>query len=289
MSYRTFSYDHFYRVLSELPHREIKSANAVLMSSLVDLTAIEEIRREQKQRDGTAFSYTTFVAKALSCALKEFPYANRRNFRSWIPFRGIRAVEFQNVDIAIAVEKNLEGRENVAYTEILRDVDRDTLANLQSRLLEMRHSTESTSARWREFSDVCTRYPWWLAVRLITIPSYSPDLWVRYRGASAIISSPAKYGVDRVLASWSWPLGISFGLVKERPMVVDGHVVARPSFELLMSFDRTIMAGAQAARFFRRMVDLLELREDQTLIDSIGDSCKKVEGGPSDVSQQGTV
>jgi pyruvate/2-oxoglutarate dehydrogenase complex dihydrolipoamide acyltransferase (E2) component len=40
-------------------------------------------------------------------------------------------------------------------------------------------------------------------------------------------------------------------------MVVDGAVVVRPAFNFGLSWDRRVMAGAQAARFFRRVVDIL--------------------------------
>ena len=41
-------------------------------------------------------------------------------------------------------------------------------------------------------------------------------------------------------------------------MVVAGQVVAHPTFVLTLNFDRRLMAGAQAARFFKRIIDLLE-------------------------------
>ena len=76
-----------------------------------------------------------------------------------------------------------------------------------------------------------------------------------------MISSPAKYGVDMLVGNWPWPIGFSFGLVKERPIVVDGVVVARPTMMLIMSFDRRLMAGAPAARFFNAVGNSLQYAE----------------------------
>ena len=81
---------------------------------------------------------------------------------------------------------------------------------------------------------------------------------MKYRGGAVLVSSPAKYGVDAILGTWPHPVGISFGLVKPRPVVVEGAIVARPTFFLTLNFDRRVMAGAQAARFFKRIVDILE-------------------------------
>ena len=76
-----------------------------------------------------------------------------------------------------------------------------------------------------------------------------------------MISSPAKYGVDMMVANWPWPIGYSFGLVKDRPIAVDGAVRAGPTMALTMSFDRRLMGGAPAARFFRTVCDHVEHAE----------------------------
>lgn len=76
-----------------------------------------------------------------------------------------------------------------------------------------------------------------------------------------MISSPAKYGVDMLVGNWPWPVGFSFGLVKERPIVIEGNIVARPTMMLIMSFDRRLMAGAPAARFFNAVSQALASAE----------------------------
>ena len=73
-----------------------------------------------------------------------------------------------------------------------------------------------------------------------------------------MILSPAKYGVDMLVGNWPWPIGFSFGLVKDRPMVVEGAVVVRPTMMLIMSFDRRLMAGGPAARFFNAVAQSLQ-------------------------------
>jgi hypothetical protein len=50
---------------------------------------------------------------------------------------------------------------------------------------------------------------------------------------------------------------MSYGLVKDRPYVVDGEVTVRPTCFLTMNFDRRVMAGGQAGRFFARVSELL--------------------------------
>jgi pyruvate/2-oxoglutarate dehydrogenase complex dihydrolipoamide acyltransferase (E2) component len=55
-----------------------------------------------------------------------------------------------------------------------------------------------------------------------------------------------------------WSIATGFGLVKPRPVVKDGKIVAVPSFILTLVYDRRIMSGSAAVKFFKRLVDLLE-------------------------------
>jgi pyruvate/2-oxoglutarate dehydrogenase complex dihydrolipoamide acyltransferase (E2) component len=89
------------------------------------------------------------------------------------------------------------------------------------------------------------------------MPPLFPSLWVKYRGGSFVVTGHAQSGVDIVAATWPWALGVSFGAVRERPRIRDGEFVPCPSFTLSLNFDRRLMAGAPAARFFARVLDLL--------------------------------
>mgnify|MGYP001594043168 CR=1 FL=1 len=83
-------------------------------------------------------------------------------------------------------------------------------------------------------------------------------MWTKYRGAAVLVTSPAKYGVDQVAAHWTSPMGVSFGFVKKRPIVVQDQVVARASFYLLLHFDRRVLHGSEGARVFHFIVEVLE-------------------------------
>ena len=240
---------------------EIRPGNTVSFASEVDLTDIERVRACAGEARP---SYTSFVVKAVALALRDFPYASRRVWRRpWGLPLGARLQAFQRCDVAVAVERDFPGSESTAFIDMVRDADAATLEEITGKLQDLATCDASTNAQWREFSGVITRMPVWLATSLIRLPCFVPSLWVKWRGGAALVSSPAKYGVDVVVGSWSHPLGISFGLVKPRPVVVDGAIVARTTFTLTLNFDRRVMAGAQAARFFRRIVERLERAETE--------------------------
>jgi pyruvate/2-oxoglutarate dehydrogenase complex dihydrolipoamide acyltransferase (E2) component len=248
----------FVEVNRALVEYEIRPGNTVSFVRLVDLTRLEEIRGQAAAAGQPKPSYTAFVVKALAQALAEFPYANRRVCRRvWWPF-GIRLQRFEHRDIAVACERAMPGAECVAFADVLRNADQLSLQQCTEWLRQLSGADAESNQQWREFSGLITRTPPLLAKMLLRIPYCFPALWVRYRGGAALVSSPSKYGVDAVLGSWSWPVGVSFGLVKKSPMVRGDQVVACPSFQLSLNFDRRVMAGAQAARFFARLAELIE-------------------------------
>jgi pyruvate/2-oxoglutarate dehydrogenase complex dihydrolipoamide acyltransferase (E2) component len=248
--------DRYFEAVRSMAEYEINPGITVSLVSEVDLTEVEQIRAAAgPQRP----SYTAFVAKAVALALKEFPYANRRAFRRpWLPFSAPRLQSFHRVDVAVMVERDLPGTPAASFADVLRDADQRSLAEMTTWLRDLATCDVNTNKQWSDYSWVVTHLPRWLFRLLLRLPCYSPSLWRKWRGGPVMISSPTKYGVDCLVASFPAPLGVSFGLVKLRPVVRDGQVVARPTFNLLLNFDRAIMAGAQGARFFKRIIDILE-------------------------------
>lgn len=256
MDFKLEPKNRFFEANRRIVEFEIRSSVTVTFSSEVDLTHIEQMRARAGNRKP---SYTAFVAKAVALSLRKYPYANRRVCRRiWLPFFAPRLQSFDRCDIAVAAERDVPGAESVAFVDIIRDADKRSLLDITDWLRELATCDISTNKQWRDFSQLISRLPQWLSCHLIRLPYYFPRLWVKYRGGAVLISSPAKYGVDNVAASWSWPLGFSFGFVKNRPLVRDSEIVIHPTFNLVLNFDRRIMAGAPAARFFKKIVDILE-------------------------------
>lgn len=247
-----------------LPEREIRPGISVTFSSLVNLTQVEAIRSAAHQSSHEKLSYTTFVLKALAQTLQEFPFANARVYRRpWWPF-GPSLQRFSSCDVAVAVERDAPGCEAAAFVDVLRNADASSHEDIHRWLKNLAESDTASNANWRSLVTLARRLPAFLASWLISLPRWSPTMWQRYRGGAALISSPGKYGVDALATTWAWPLGITFGLVKKRPMVIDDAIVAVPSFVLAMNFDRRVMAGAPAGRFFRRLVERLEQPQMRT-------------------------
>jgi len=258
MSRSRESTNRFFRVFCALPEREITAHVSVSFTSLVDLTAIEAIREDAEAAGRPKPSYTAFVVRAVSLALRQHPYANRKVFRSPWRIGGPWLHAFTRADITVAAERDVPGREYIAFVDVLRDADTKTIQQVNEWLAALAGADEESNQQWREFSSLIQRLPWRVSAWILRLPAWIPSMWEQYRGGAVLVSSPAKYGVDAVNASWAWPIGVSFGFVEPRPVVRDGLVVARPCFSVLMNFDRRVMAGAAAAKFFKHVCDLLE-------------------------------
>lgn len=83
---------------------------------------------------------------------------------------------------------------------------------------------------------------------------------------TAVITNVGTFGIDTAFAPFL-PLGrcavlILLSEVKERPVVVDGQVQARPVLRLCGSFDHRIIDGFAAGRLARSVRDAIERPED---------------------------
>ena len=255
--------NHIYRAVRSIVEYEVRPGNTVSFFNQVDLSAVETIRARRKAAGLPRPSYTAFVIKAAALTLKAHPRANARFIdHSLNPFGRNRIQQFDHCDITVQAEMQLPDTEVATFADILRDADRRSFEEMGQWLRELANAEESGNEQWRQFHRLISRWPSLLSRWLIRAPLFAPTLWERYRGGAVLVNSPARYGVDMLAATWTWPITISFGLVKPRPLAVDGEVAVRPTFTLIMNFDRRVMAGAQAARFFKYLTDTLENAEE---------------------------
>ena len=226
-----------------------RNQDVVAFSQLVDFTTVE-LERDRRQAEGRLKpSYTAFVIASIVRALKDHPKLNRFVYRSPI---GYRWVQFDQIDMAVGVEV-VDGDLDIAYASIIRNAGQlglDGIANALSQVA----SSPSESVQLNRLK----RFPPTLGAMLARATGLHPKLWVRFRGGSCAITSPAKYGVESILVKTCWPVQFAFGKVKARPMVVEGQCVPRQSAILSMSWHRELTTGAVAARFFEQVIQQLE-------------------------------
>jgi pyruvate/2-oxoglutarate dehydrogenase complex dihydrolipoamide acyltransferase (E2) component len=85
--------------------------------------------------------------------------------------------------------------------------------------------------------------------------------WMKNFGGTVVITS---FGMFARGGGWGLgmlpmhTLGLALGGIAEKPGVVDGRIEIREYLDLTISVDHDIVDGAPAARFARRLVELIE-------------------------------
>lgn len=254
--YKILKRNRYFEVLDYL-NNENRMNDKVGMVIDIDLTRLQLARNKLFIQKGLKPTYTTFLVKAIAQTLIEQKHANR--FTLDLPFYK-RVVQLEgSADVSVAVEKDRPEIEQAVYVATVRDADKKSLTEIAAELKFFAGASSETDERWKAMQMVVEKIPFlWLSKLLISLPKYFPSLWVKHRGGAAVVSSPSKYGVDTMIGSWPWPLGFSFGLVKDRVIAVNGQAEVRQTMSVSFSFDRRLMGGAPAARFFRAVCDKLE-------------------------------
>lgn len=255
----TKPYTKFGRANSYIVGKEIQVQNTICFISNVNLTEIEKIRSSSEVKP----SYTAFVVKALSKAIIEFPHMNRRTYHwPFLPFL-LREQIFASSDVTVAVERFINNEPAAVYAEVIRNPFQSSLQKLTQILSDLANSTLESNQQWADYHKMIMTYPFLLGPFLANLPCYFPQLWTKYRGGVAMVSSPAKYGVDQMVGWWTHPVGVSFGYVEKKAVVIEDKIEIVKMFSLSLNWDRRLMGGAQAAQFFNRFVEILENAESE--------------------------
>jgi hypothetical protein len=245
------------------------------MVSLVefDVTRTREVMRARKQATGEGISFTAFLAHCLAQAVAEHPDVQAyRDLRD-------RLVVFDDVDIGINVEVEMEGR-SFPMGHVIRSANRKGVLDIQCEIRRIKHDpATSPSTRWIGPAKVFVMIPGparaWLLRGLRRFP------WQQRQLAGTVgLSSVGMFGAG---GGWAIPfqvhaLNVLVGGIAERPAFVDGAVVPREFVAVTLSFDHDVVDGAPAARFTARLRELVESADGLTSDEVDGD--RRADMGP---------
>ncbi len=214
------------RLRSRVAERMKQAQNtAALLSSFneVDLKAVMDLRQKYKeefqQKHGVKLGLMSFFVKAVCAALRKHPIVNASLEGDEIVYHG-----FQDIGIAVSTERGL-------MVPILRNAEHMTLA-------EAEHSIREFAGRARDGS--------------ITLE----DL----QGGTFTITNGGTFGSLLSTPLLNPPQSAILGMhtIKQRPVVVDGEILARPMMYIALSYDHRIIDGKDAVLFLVAVKDALE-------------------------------
>jgi pyruvate/2-oxoglutarate dehydrogenase complex dihydrolipoamide acyltransferase (E2) component len=217
----------------------------------VDVTRPRQIIAEHKARTGERLSFTAFVIFCLAQAIDEnktmHAYRARRN----------RLVLFEEVDVNTQIERDLNGRKWV-MPYIIRAANKKTLLEIH-REIRAAQVKGIDNAKERKQFDLYLKLPrfarrlfWWYLRR-------SPTRTKEVAGTVGVTS----VGMFGRGGGWGIPITtqtllLTLGGIAEKPGVVDGQIEIREYLNLTATIDHDIVDGAPAARFLKRLAELLE-------------------------------
>lgn len=188
------------------------------LSRLVDLRTRLKARAESR---GVRLNYLPFVFKALVWALQQYPQLNSSLDEQT---REIVHKTYYNLGLAVATEAGL-------VVPVVRDVDNLSILEIGREINRL-----AAGARAGELA---------------------PE---EMRGSSFSVTNIGSIGTLFSFPIINVPDAAILGVhaIKERPVAVDGQVVVRPMMYLSLSFDHRLVDGAEAARFLKEVIRLLE-------------------------------
>ncbi len=203
---------------------EAKNSTAMLTTfNEVDMSAIMEIRAKYKDKfkelHGVNLGFMSFFTKACCYALQEWPAVN-----AYIDGEELIYHDYCDISIAVSAPKGL-------VVPVIRNAESLNMAEIEKKVVEL-----ATKARDNK-----------LALE-------------EMQGGTFTITNGGVFGSLMSTPIINIPQSAILGMhkIQERPVVVNGQIVARPMMYLALSYDHRIIDGRESVSFLVRVKELLE-------------------------------
>jgi pyruvate/2-oxoglutarate dehydrogenase complex dihydrolipoamide acyltransferase (E2) component len=217
----------------------------------VDVTRARTYLREYKAKTGESLSFTAFLITCLAKAVEENKavQAYRQGSK--------RLILFEEVDVYTPIEHDMAGQKQV-IPYVIRAANRKTVREIHQEI-RAAQVQDVTKALMRVQSLPTLLFKPYL--RIFTWRGRThPQVWKKAVGTIGITA----VGMFENGAGWGIPIApptpfmLTVGGISEKPGVVDGQIAIRDYLSLTISFDHDIVDGAPAARFTKRLKELIE-------------------------------
>ncbi|HEV2161505.1 MAG TPA: 2-oxoglutarate dehydrogenase complex dihydrolipoyllysine-residue succinyltransferase [Stellaceae bacterium] len=179
----------------------------------------ERYRESFEKKHGVRLGFMSFFVKACIVALKEIPAANGE-------IDGEDIVYKNHYDIGVAV-----GTEQGLVVPVVRDADRLDFADIEKQVGDLGRRARDGKLKLEELS-----------------------------GGTFTITNGGVYGSLMSTPILNPPQSAILGMhkIQQRPVVVDGQIVARPMMYLALSYDHRLVDGREAVTFLVRVKECIE-------------------------------
>jgi pyruvate/2-oxoglutarate dehydrogenase complex dihydrolipoamide acyltransferase (E2) component len=226
----------------------------------VDVT---EARRliKQNRHSGRKVSFTAWLIKTIAdCVSLHPPIAGLNDAKR------NRVLVFEDVDISIVVEKDVDGT-RVPLPYVIRKADKKTLPEIQDEIEAAKSQTVKSEGDYVLGNEQSTfgmrlfvRLPQWLRVILMRLLVLNQPQRVKDMMGTVMITTAGMIGHTR---GWIMPFGmhslcLAFGSLNEQAAVYKGEIQKREILHLTVLIDHDVIDGVPAARFVDDLVKKLQ-------------------------------
>lgn len=215
----------------------------------VDVTRAREQLRLLSS-EGNKLSFTAFIAASLARAI-----ADNKKVQAYRDWRG-RLVVFRDVDVVTMIEP---APGVAAIPHIIRQANRRTVREISDEIRAIQARPEK-SAQQSRLVALAPRVPRFARLFFFWLIKKNPQ-WFKQLEGTVVITSVGMFGSGGGWGIGFLPthtLGVTVGGIARKPGVYEGQIAVREYLNLTLSFDHDIVDGAPAARFTKRLVELME-------------------------------
>lgn len=222
----------------------------------VDVTVARQFITDHKAATGEALSFTGYLAYCVARAVDE-----DKSVQAYLKGRK-QLVVFDDVDVGLPIEREVGGK-RTPMGHIIRRANRKTFLEIHQEIRSVQTGpvppSKGLPAWFRFFLMLPWPLPKMFSAPMNAVRRHDPTISVALGGTVAVTA----VGMFGKRSGWGvvpFPqsLGLVVGGIARKPGLVDDRVEPREMLSLTMMFDHDVVDGAPAARFVKRLVELIE-------------------------------
>lgn len=189
----------------------------------VDMSAVMKLRKTHQEafveQHGIKLGFMSFFTKAVTHALKAVPEVNAR-------IEGNEVVQQHYYDIGVAV-----GTDKGLMVPVVRDCDQKDFARIEQDILGFAKAAREGKIQFQDLE-----------------------------GGVFTISNGGIYGsmLSTPIINYPQPAILGLHNIQQRPVVINGEIVARPMMYLALSYDHRLIDGKEAVTFLVKIKEAIE-------------------------------
>lgn len=224
----------------------------------IDVTKARESIRAYKSQTGNRISFTAWIILCISKAMEA-----HRHINSFISLRKRKLITFEDIDITVLIEKEIDG-EKAPLPYVIRKTHEKTLETISQEIYdamarEVDPGGDLNSRKTARLAPILFRLP--QAIRMLFWKKIMRDpFFAKQTMGTAAVTSIGMMGTVNgyIIPNTIFTSCYALGSIAKKPAVIDDQIKIREYLYMTVVFDHDVIDGGPAARFVGHLVSLIE-------------------------------